>query len=203
MKPARLLGIFTALSIIVGAAFIWSRRQYFSYLIPGGQVGVAPGTATFGGTGGSGGNMYGNIFYDHDNTAYLLDPASTGYSLLVAGKVGIGTTNPGQKPSVAGTIESTTGGFKFPDGTTQASAGARVLGSRQAFTSSGTWTRPAGVAKVLVAVVGGGSGGGSSTVGLGGGGGGGGYSSKVIDVTGVPSVTVTVGADGGAGVAGS
>jgi hypothetical protein len=39
-----------------------------------------------------------------------------------SGNVGIGTSSPGQKLSVAGTIESTTGGFKFPDGTTQTTA---------------------------------------------------------------------------------
>jgi hypothetical protein len=33
-----------------------------------------------------------------------------------AGNVGIGTTTPAQLLSVAGTVESTTGGFKFPDG---------------------------------------------------------------------------------------
>ena len=38
------------------------------------------------------------------------------------GNVGIGTATPGQKLTVAGTIESTTGGFKFPDGTTQTTA---------------------------------------------------------------------------------
>ncbi|HTY13067.1 MAG TPA: hypothetical protein VMD02_02640 [Candidatus Omnitrophota bacterium] len=38
------------------------------------------------------------------------------------GKVGIGLTNPGQPLSVAGTIESVAGGFKFPDGTIQLSA---------------------------------------------------------------------------------
>jgi hypothetical protein len=38
------------------------------------------------------------------------------------GNVGIGTTSPGQKLSVAGVIESTTGGVKFPDGTTQTTA---------------------------------------------------------------------------------
>ncbi|OFW31338.1 MAG: hypothetical protein A3J28_00800 [Acidobacteria bacterium RIFCSPLOWO2_12_FULL_60_22] len=37
--------------------------------------------------------------------------------------VGIGTATPGQKLTVAGTIESTSGGFKFPDGTTQTTAG--------------------------------------------------------------------------------
>jgi hypothetical protein len=39
------------------------------------------------------------------------------------GNVGIGTTAPTQKLSVAGTVESTTGGFKFPDGTVQTTAG--------------------------------------------------------------------------------
>ena len=38
------------------------------------------------------------------------------------GNVGIGTTSPGQKLTVAGTIESTTGGIKFPDGSTQTTA---------------------------------------------------------------------------------
>jgi len=35
----------------------------------------------------------------------------------VNGRVGIGTTNPLSKLTVAGIIESSTGGFKFPDGT--------------------------------------------------------------------------------------
>ena len=40
-----------------------------------------------------------------------------------AGSVGIGTDTPAQKLSVAGVIESTSGGYKFPDGTTQLTAG--------------------------------------------------------------------------------
>lgn len=39
-----------------------------------------------------------------------------------AGNVGIGTTAPAQRLSVAGTIQSTTGGFLFPDGSLQTSA---------------------------------------------------------------------------------
>ena len=35
------------------------------------------------------------------------------------GNVGIGTTEPGEKLSVSGILESTSGGFKFPDGTLQ------------------------------------------------------------------------------------
>jgi hypothetical protein len=40
------------------------------------------------------------------------------------GNVGIWTSTPWQKLSVAGTVESTSGGFKFPDGTTQTTASA-------------------------------------------------------------------------------
>jgi hypothetical protein len=44
-------------------------------------------------------------------------------------QVGIGTASPGQKLTVAGTIESTSGGFKFPDGTTQTTAAALPTGT--------------------------------------------------------------------------
>ncbi|WP_434572054.1 phage tail protein [Pseudomonas sp. Z3-6] len=64
-----------------------------------------------------------------------------------------------------------------------------------------TWAVPAGVRKVWVTVFGGGGGGGRFSHG-GGGGGGGGISEGLVDLTGVSSVTVTVGA-GGAGWAGS
>lgn len=39
-----------------------------------------------------------------------------------AGNVGIGTSAPGSKLSVSGRVESMSGGFKFPDGTTQTTA---------------------------------------------------------------------------------
>lgn len=68
----------------------------------------------------------------------------------------------------------------------------------EAFTTSGTWTKPAGVTTVYVKAWGsggnGGAGGGGGTGG-GGGGGGGGYSEGLIAVSG--NVTVTVGTAGG------
>ena len=61
-------------------------------------------------------------------------------NLIVNGDVGIGTTTPSAKLTVAGTIESTTGGFKFPDGTTQTTGG--FTGS--VFTRWGNATCPSG-----------------------------------------------------------
>lgn len=59
------------------------------------------------------------------------------------GSVGIGTSTPAQKLSVVGTIESTSGGFKFPDATVQTTAATAVVpgavnGTVQ-FNSSGTF----------------------------------------------------------------
>jgi hypothetical protein len=54
-------------------------------------------------------------FIDTANSAYFMDPAATGTSLFTAGSV-----------TVAGTIQSTTGGFKFPDGTTQTAAASAL-----------------------------------------------------------------------------
>ena len=67
----------------------------------------------------------------------------------------------------------------------------------QVFTSSGTYTKTAGVSRIRVQVVG--SGGGGS--GHGEAGGAGGFSERILDATGITTVSVTVGAiNGGAGV---
>tara|TARA_R100000426_G_scaffold53672_1_gene38741 strand:+ start:1866 stop:2546 length:681 start_codon:yes stop_codon:yes gene_type:complete len=82
-----------------------------------------------------------------------------------------------------------------------------ALVSTQVFTSSGTWTKASGVAKVRVIVTGGG-GGASGTPGnneddIGGGGSAGGTAIKTIDVTGISTVSVTVGGGGSAPAANS
>jgi len=56
---------------------------------------------------------------------YSFDKGGTASSMVIdtSGNVGIGTASPGQKLSVAGTIETTSGGVKFPDGSVQTTAG--------------------------------------------------------------------------------
>lgn len=55
-----------------------------------------------------------------DNNFYFTETGvDVRLALQAGGNVGIGTINPGQKLSVNGTIESLSGGFKFPNGVTQ------------------------------------------------------------------------------------
>ena len=70
------------------------------------------------------------------------------------------------------------------------------LASVQIFTSSGTWTKPSGVTKVMVEIQGAGSSGradGTYPRGAGGG-----YAKKLIDVSSISTATITVGAGGAA-----
>jgi len=77
------------------------------------------------------------------------------------------------------------------------------LASVQTFTSSGTWTRPSGITKVIMEVQGaGGSGSGSPNGEDCNGGAAGGYAKKFLDVSSISTSTITVGA-GGAGVEGA
>lgn len=77
-----------------------------------------------GGTNASTSWTAGSIFYAgattfaQDNSNFFWDGTNH--------RLGIGTTTPAQKVSVAGTVESTSGGFKFPDATTRTTAGARI-----------------------------------------------------------------------------
>lgn len=86
-------------------------------------------------------------------------------------------------------------------------AGGAGFNGIEVFTSSGTWTKPNGLTRVRVTVVGSGGGGGGGWSGApagGGGGGGGGAAIKVIEAASLGATeTVTVGAAGAAGAAGS
>lgn len=77
------------------------------------------------------------------------------------------------------------------------------LQSMQVFTTVGssTWTKPSGITKIRVYVTGGGGGGGGGTSNFNGGQGGGaaGTAIKLIDVSAVSSVSVTIGGGGAAG----
>ena len=91
--------------------------------------------------------------------------------------------------------------FTIPSGVTLTNNGSSSgfdsgLASVQTFTSSGTWTRPSGITKVIVEVQGGGSSGradGTYPRGSGGA-----YAKKLIDVSSISTATVTVGAGGAA-----
>ena len=66
------------------------------------------------------GSLNGMIFYENSSNAMMFNTSVLERMRITgAGNVGIGMATPGQKLSVAGTIESASGGFKFPDGTTQ------------------------------------------------------------------------------------
>ncbi|MDA3814220.1 MAG: DUF1566 domain-containing protein [Candidatus Cloacimonetes bacterium] len=70
------------------------------------------------GTNGSGaGGLY---LYDNGSISTVV--TASGNSYFNGGNVGIGTDTPPSKLTVAGTIESTSGGIKFPDGTIQTTA---------------------------------------------------------------------------------
>ena len=83
-----------------------------------------------------------------------LDSTSIGDSIMseASGKIGIGTPSPGSTLSVVGMIETTLGGYKFPDGTIQTTAATSGMGSvahDSTLTGDGTSGSPLGVAVPL------------------------------------------------------
>jgi len=67
------------------------------------------------------------------------------------GNVGIGTVTPSERLSVSGTIESASGGFKFPDGTKQTTAAISNYQRITRWKSGGVITFQPGQSKSVVA----------------------------------------------------
>lgn len=62
----------------------------------------------------------------------------TALNIATNGNIGVSNTAPGQKLVVAGTIESTSGGFKFPDGTSQDTKAVAMFSNTVVASTSGT-----------------------------------------------------------------
>ena len=138
-----------------------------------------------------------------DGSAAIQVGGSDVIGLSSTGNVGIGTTSPGQKLVATGTIESTSGGFKFPDGTTKQSNASPTVTS---YTSgSGTYTTPANCKFLIVKMVGGGGGGSGSgsTGGAGGAGGNTTFGTATANGGSGGVVNSSVGGAGGAATIGS
>jgi len=116
-------------------------------------------------------------------------------NLIINGQVT--GTNLGKSGGLLPPLSGNAGRYLTTDGTTASWAQVSISGglpvSLQWFNSSGTWTRPSGIKKIIVHMVasgGGGSGHAES-------GGAGGYATGVIDVSSVSSISVTIGGRGG------
>ncbi len=135
---------------------------------------------------------------------------------LPNGNVGIGTVAPTAKLEVAGQIKITGGNpgankvlTSDASGlatwqTSTGGGGVVAPHGKQRFTSSGTFTVPAGVTKVWVSMSGGGGGGSDGYFDGAGGGGGGAHAviAQQVSVSGGEGIIITVGTGGGAGASG-
>ena len=146
------------------------------------------------GGGGSGSIAAGNV-----TTAVLAASSVTGAKLANA-SVSL------QASTITGVLPYTSGGTglsSYPNdynyllransGNTAMEYASHGLQSMQVFTSGATWNCPANVRYIRIQCVGGGGGG----SGHGESGGGGGYSERILNVTGISSVSVSIGGDVG------
>lgn len=82
---------------------------------------------------------HGGTFVWADSTdADFVSTAGNQFLIRAGGGVGIGTANPAEQLSVAGVVQSTTGGFRFPDGSVQTTA---ATGSGSGWSDAGSVVR--------------------------------------------------------------
>lgn len=116
-----IMGDLQVEGILQGGAVPWTRLTTFPAPCPAGQFIVAVGNTS------TCASPSGTMSGAGSPSSIPKFTASTelANSVIVesGGKIGIGTANPGQQLSVAGLIESTSGGLKFPDGSVQTTAG--------------------------------------------------------------------------------
>lgn len=107
------------------------------------EDGLVALTAGFGKDGITGKPGSNNMFFGTSTNHPLIFTTNDTERIRIdtAGNVGIGTTTPGFPLTVNGVIHSTTGGFRFPDGTTQTTAGA--LPGTGTLNMLPLWTGPA------------------------------------------------------------
>ncbi|MCA9361267.1 hypothetical protein KC845_01775 [Candidatus Kaiserbacteria bacterium] len=88
------------------------------------------------------GNLYVSSFYDADNTAYLVNPSTSGVSAALAGRVGIGTTTPSSKLTIESNslTGSVTAGLKEQYGFTNSTLDAVYYGGNTYITNAPTAT---------------------------------------------------------------
>ena len=146
-----------------------------------------------------GGDAQGDIMYFDGGNWARLGPATLGWLLKTNGANAnpswIAPTSAGL-PAV-GTAKNvlTSDGTNWNSEVPLGGIGAELV-STQSFSASGTWTRPSGVTRIEVQLIGAG---GNTTAGAGwgsgptGGAGGGGYCLGIYDVTDLASATVTIG----------
>ncbi len=131
----RALGIQATVS---GGYNNYARGDYST--VPGGSNNHADSNYTFASGRDAWSLHRGTYVWADDQGGLVFQSTDTNqYLIRASGGVGINTNSPTQALEVAGTIYSTSGGFKFPDGTVQSSAAASVT---DGWTDGGNYMYP-------------------------------------------------------------